>query len=72
MKLLDRLTAWLDRREVVALRKENGILNELTATQKHLIAEQVKQIANANGRVARSTDEILDLKRKQSNDENNK
>ena len=63
MNILDKLATWLDRREVTALRKKVQEYAHIIERQEKKINEQISQIYNANLRVSRMTNELLDYKR---------
>ncbi len=55
--------AVLDRREVMSLRQEIGQQRQRIAELEKTVSEQTIQIGNANGRVSRTTNANLELKR---------
>lgn len=71
MNLLDRIAAWLDRREVMELRqKVKEVEKKLTGLEDEIglrdktIRDQTAQIGSANQRVSYTTTANLELKRR--------
>jgi hypothetical protein len=63
MGILDRIAAFIDRREINDLRVEIVKCKSIINNQERIIAEQVCQIASANHRVSYTTNANLELKR---------
>ena len=63
MNILDKITIFIDGREVNKLREELAICKTIIQKQEKIIAEQIKQIGNANLRVSFTTNANLELKR---------
>lgn len=60
--ILDKISAWIDRREVKSLRDKVRLLNDELQQSNKIIRIQIQQIGDANERSARYTNEALDLK----------
>ena len=63
MNILDRVSAFIDRREVMKLREEIAKCKSIIRSHEKIIAQQIQQIASANGRVSYTTSANLQLKR---------
>jgi hypothetical protein len=63
VSVLDKIAAWLDRREVLALREKAQAAASTIGEQQETIREQIEKISSANLRLSQTTNANLELKR---------